>query len=139
MQKPIECIGCPLEKRGNGFSRPKGNGEYGVKLIGESLGREEYIVGYPFYEKAQAGSALLRACNLAGLELEKFVRWNLVACQPPNNQLEGTEYGERAIEHCKVHFDRVVGASKLHSDNVTNSVLLALGNLPLQVLAGVSR
>lgn len=142
MQKPKDCQGCPLEGRGLGFSRPEGSGKNGVLVIGESLGREEYLKGTPFVKYAQAGSVLEKAFTLTGVEREDHKLWNIVACQPPNNRLEGADYGEKAIEHCKRHFRRVLfDHSRLCTVNnsiIKYPVMLALGNVPLKVLTGVS-
>lgn len=139
MQKPIECRRCPLENRGLGFSRPEGTGRNGVLAIGESLGREEYLKGTPFVKFAPAGSALEKAFTLDGFERQEFKLWNIVACQPPNNKLEGMDYAEGAIQHCKVHFRRIL-ESHIAIARLNNliPVLMALGNLPFKVLTGVS-
>jgi uracil-DNA glycosylase family 4 len=141
MQKPKDCQGCPLEERGLGFSRPEGSGKNGVLVIGESLGREEYLKGTPFVKYAQAGSALEKAFTLTGVERQDHKLWNIVACQPPNNKLEGTDYGEKAIEHCKRFFRRVLSDHiRLCTVNnrISHPVILALGNVPLKVLTEVS-
>src|ERR1035438_760581 len=135
MQKPKECRGCPLENRGLGFSRPEGSGKNGVLVVGESLGWEEYLDGLPFRPHAQAGSALEKGFKLAGFERHDFKLWDIIGCHPPNNKIEGVEYGEGAIEHCKIHFNRVL---EKHCNDNSNPVILALGNVPLKVLTGVS-
>jgi uracil-DNA glycosylase family 4 len=111
-------------------------------VVGESLGREEYLHGYPFFEKAQAGSAIERAIKLSGYDSDDFRFWNIVACQPPDNRLEGTDYGREAIAHCASHFN---GVLSVHINslfrivgNKPSATILALGNVPLKVLTGVS-
>ena len=138
MQKPHTCRGCPLEHKGLGFSRPEGRGSNGVLGIGESLGYEEYMDGLPFRPKAPAGSALEKAFNLDGFERHEFRLWNLIACHPPNNKVEGMDYAEGALQHCrKNHFDRVLG-NHIANARDKSPVLLAFGNLPLKELTGVS-
>ena len=133
MQKPIECFqsyqgdnGCQLAEVGRGFSRPDGKFRRKVVMIGESLGYEEMRDGLPFRPKAQAGSKLEECIKLAGYERDDFLLWNICACQPPGNELEGRE---DAIIHCKVHFDRV-----LNSIPNRSKTILALGSKPSRTL-----
>ena len=139
--KPDECRPCRLWNDGVGFSRPEGlkcflPASTGVLAVGEALGRSERNDGAPFRPYADAGSVLANAVRLAGLQPEQIAKWNVVACQPgymergqfvPTNELEGAEYEESAIEHCRAHFDRVVSEYKPRC-------LLALGNTALKAL-----
>lgn len=143
LAKPDECRGCPLYERGKGFSVPDGSGSSGVWGIGEALGKEEYMDGKPFRPYAQAGSKLNEAIRLAAepsrpVTRDMFRFWNVVACQPPGNRLEGTSYGEGAITHCRRHFDRVLNGSSPISYSSASRVLVAYGNVPLKELVGVS-
>lgn len=140
MLKPIECLNCPLQHKGASFSEPDGRGRSGVVIIGEALGREEAIEGRPFRPKAQAGSKLEEIFRLASTETKKvsrddFLLWNVVACQPPDNLLEGMPYEKDAIEHCHVHFDRVVGSFR---STMHRRTILAMGNIPLKKMISVS-
>lgn len=128
MQKPTSCQGCALFNIGTGFSITEGRCSNGVLIIGESLGSNEVIEALPFRPYAEAGSALQTAFRFLGLDRSNFMMWNLIGCQPPYNTLEGAEYEEEAILHCrKAHFDRVIAKAK-------PKVILALGNLPLKWL-----
>ena len=130
MEKPYLCKDCILEKKGHSFSEPEGVCSNRVALIGEGLGGEEARDGLPFRPQAEAGSMLERAFKLAGVQRSSFVLWNLVACQPPGNWLEGAPWEREAIAHCRVHFDRVMA-------HYQPRVLVALGNLPFKTLTGV--
>ena len=132
LPKPPECSLCPLEKVGRGFSRPSGSGRLGVIGIGESLGTEEAWEGRPFVEKAQAGSKLEEILALAGVRREDLLLWNVVACQPPGNSLEGWN---NAIDHCKVHFDTVVLGS-LYNNDIKRRVIITFGSTPTHTLMG---
>lgn len=127
MQKPASCKGCPLFNIGTGFSITEGRCSNGVLIIGESLGANEVNDAMPFRPHAEAGSALQAAFRFLGLDRTNFGLWNMIGCQPPFNNLENAEYEYEAIDHCKVHFDRVVAKFK-------PKVILALGNVPLKHL-----
>jgi len=132
LPKPAECYGCPLfDLDPNGFSQPDGLGTTGVLVVGEALGLNERRDGLPFRPYAEAGSVLERAFRRAGFGRDHFRLWNVVACQPPGNQLEGESYEEEAIWHCRVHFRRVVEEFK-------PKAILALGNVALKALTGMS-
>ena len=134
VQKPQECNSCDLVQLSTdekpltrGFSRPTGSGRLGVALIGESLGDEEYWKGRPFVEIASAGSKLEECLKLAGVSRDDFLLWNVCACQPlnPKNSLDGRE---DAIDHCKVHFDRIVLGLNANP-GCGKRVLLTLGSI----------
>ena len=106
----------------------------------ESAGHEEVIDELPFRPQAQAGSKLQQALRLAAAEnprvrRERFLIWDLIACQPPNNALDGMWYCGSAIEHCQRHFKRVLDY-RVPGDK--QRVILALGNLPLRMLTEYS-
>ncbi len=129
--RPVECRNCALDDIATGFSRPEGSGANGVLAVGEGLGRSEAHDGLPFRPFAEAGSVLERAFRHCGLSREQFRLWNIIACRPPHDRLEGTGYEIDAIEHCRVHFDRVVAEMKPRC-------LLALGNVALRTLTGMA-
>ena len=159
LNKLTDCYGCPLETKGIGFSYPDGLGTSGVALIGEGLGHDEAMDGLPFRPKGQSGSKLEECIHTAGEELglaltrNHFKIWNLIACQPPGDKLAHTPYEYAAINHCKRYFNEVI-PSKVLSDRLSNpgssefrdkltgrpdiKCIVALGNLPLKHLAGVT-
>ena len=107
LRKPEECNGCELVNIGRGFLNPSGSPNAQIIGIGESAGDEEAWRGRPFVETAQAGGKLEECLKLAGITREEIKLWNICGCQPmePKNSLGGRQ---DAIDHCKVHFDRVV-------------------------------
>lgn len=129
--RPPECRNCSLDEIAEGFSRPEGSGANGVLAVGEGLGANEARDGLPFRPYAEAGSVLERAFRHCGLSREQFRLWNIIACRPPHDRLEGAGYEIDAIEHCRVHFDRVVAEMK-------PKCLLALGNVALRTLTGMA-
>lgn len=150
MQKPSDCTGCVLHEYktkagqvinlGTGFIKPEGSGDLGVVIVGEGPGHEEVVDSLPFRPQAQAGSKLQQALKLAAIEnprvrRERFLIWNLIACQPPNNALDGTWYCGQAVEHCRRYFKRVMDF-RVPGDK--QRVVLALGNLPLRMLTEYS-
>jgi len=131
IQKPKECQGCPLEDIGEGFILPEGNGSTPLLLTGESPGYNEILEGLPFRPSAQAGSILHRVIR----EKAKHTRGqltfnNLCMCRPPQDHLLGMGWEYEAVNHCKVHFDRVVNKFK-------PKVILALGAVPFKHLTGL--
>lgn len=127
LQKPMACYGCPLYSQGAGFSTTEGRCSNGVLIIGESLGSSEVQDALPFRPYAEAGSALQTAFRDSGLDRSNFGLWNMIGCQPPFNNLEHASYEYEAINHCKIHFDRIIAKFK-------PKVILALGNVPLKHL-----
>lgn len=130
LQKPKTCAGCPLDgfKLG-GFSYPEGTCNNGVLIVGEALGEKEKQDGLPLRPHAESGSVLQAAFKRLQLERDEFALWNLIACQPPFNNLANTPYEFRAIEHCRIHFAQVLNKFKGKV-----KVIFALGNLPLRHL-----
>jgi uracil-DNA glycosylase family 4 len=131
LTKPIECIGCPLENIGRGFSIPEGIGSIPLLICGESLGYNEMLEGLPFRPNAQAGSILHRVINRARINRNSLAFWNMCGCQPPGDKLSGTYYEYSAINHCRIHFDRVIA-------RYNPKIILALGGLPFKHLTGLS-
>lgn len=140
MTKPDGCIGCPLYHISDGFSSPEGTGSNGVAIIGEALGYNEYQDGLPFRPHAQAGSKLEDAFRILTHELgrkvvrSQFLLYNLVNCHPPGDKLSGASYEEAAVHHCARHRDKVLADFAAHGGRV----ILALGNLAMKYLCGVS-
>ena len=136
MLKPPPCIGCPLHSLGDGFSSPEGDCTSGVAIIGEALGYEEFQDALPFRPQAAAGSKLEEIFRLTASDLSRpisrkqFLLWNIIACKPPSNELVGSPYEWSAIEHCKVHFDKII------LNNPKVKIILALGATAMRVLTG---
>lgn len=125
--KPKSCLGCPLYDIGYGFSIPEGTGFNKVLVVGEALGKNEAYFGTPFVKTAESGSCLEDVFRRLKVQREDFLLYNIVNCQPPNNELEGEEYEESAVNHCRIYLDFVVKEYK-------PKVIVAAGNLPLKYL-----
>jgi uracil-DNA glycosylase family 4 len=130
LEKPKTCTGCSLENISQGFSIPEGTGAIPVLICGESLGYNELLDGLPFRPQAQAGSILHRVIQKARIDRNSLAFWNLTACKPPQDKLAGQSYEYSAINHCRVHFDKVIEKYK-------PKVILALGRLPFKHLTGM--
>jgi uracil-DNA glycosylase len=128
LERPAACLTCSLNSVAQGFSEPEGFCTNGVLAIGESLGWNEAVDGYPFRVYAQAGNALERAFKKAGYDRKQFGMWNICGCRPPDDSLKGWE---SAMQHCRVHFRRVFARYKPR-------VILALGAVPLRSLTGLA-
>lgn len=109
-------------------------GHNGVLICGEALGHEEAIDGYPFRPFAQAGSKLEECIKSAGYNRSDFILWNIVACQPPGNHLQGQWYAQSAIDHCRQYFNQVFASYRPTANR--SKVILALGNTAFQTLTG---
>ena len=129
--KPSECVPCDLGTKGTGFSKPEGTGANGVLAVGEGLGFNEAKDGLPFRPYAEAGSVLERGFKRSGYDRQQFRLYNIVNCHPPNDWLAGAPWEIGAIEHCKVHFRRVV-------EEMKPKVILALGGIALRTLTGMA-
>jgi uracil-DNA glycosylase family 4 len=139
MLKPPTCKPCTLYTIGNSFSKPEGLGRSGVIGIGEALGHEEAIDGLPFRPKAQAGSKLEECIRIAGeslggLSRQDLLLWNVIACQPPDNKLNGKWYAQKAIECCQQYLKKVIDG--FNPPLGKRKVILAFGNIAFQTLTG---
>src|SRR5690349_7649707 len=96
LSKPIQCFQptpCIMTTFLNtGFSEPTGSCTNKVMIVGEALGANERSEGRSFVESAEAGGLLERLLRRGGWDRQQFVLWNVVACQPPNNKLDGAYY-----------------------------------------------
>lgn len=132
MSLPDSCIGCPLYELGvkshTKFTSVEGKGSNGILLIGEASGEHEDRVGLPFRPSAPAGSILEKVIR-SRWKRDDFVVTNLIRCRPPFNNLEGMEYEEEAIKHCKPNLDKVI-------DRYKPKAIVALGSLPTKYLTG---
>lgn len=124
---PETCTSCALDTLGTGFMEPAlAEAGYGVALVGEALGKDEAEASAPFI--GRAGFRLTRLLEWAGLDRSRFDIWNTVWCRPPHNQLEGMDYAQAAITHCRQHhWDRLIGRAR---------VLVPMGNVALNALNG---
>jgi len=136
MIKPYSCHGCPIEKCSNGWILPEGEGTSGVVILGEAGGYNEYIENLPFRPKAAAGSKLEEVFRLLGRELaqpvsrNQFLLYNTVNCNPFND----FEPNDEAVAFCSPNVDKIVGGFRTNK----NKTILALGNLALKAMTGVS-
>lgn len=131
--KPIECFsngGCTLAPISTGFLKPEGDCVNGVLILGEAAGEAEARESLPFRPYAAAGSILERCINKAGFRREEFALFNVVNCRPPKNLLEGQKYEAGAVNHCKVHVQKVI-------DRYKPRVILAAGGVACKWLTGM--
>lgn len=140
MLKPDTCIPCDLYNISDGFVRHEGSGSNGVVILGEAGGYNEYLDGLPFRPHAQAGSKLEEVFRMVASETgqpcsrSQFLIDNVCKCHPPGDKLAGASYEKGAIECCSKNFDNLMQVYKTNH----NRVILALGNIPLKFLTGVS-
>lgn len=140
MLKPDSCIPCPLYNISDGYILSEGSGSNGVVILGEAGGYNEYIDNYPFRPHAQAGSKLEEVFKIVAAETgmpcsrSQFLIDNVCKCHPPGDNLAGASYEKGAIECCSKNFDNLMQVYKTNH----NRTILALGNIPLKFLTGVS-
>lgn len=128
--KPSTCLGCSLYDIGAGFIQPEGTGAIPLLMVGESPGFNEAQDSLPFRPQAQAGSLLHRVMQRARIDRNSISMFNLCACRPPSDKLLGASYEYSAVNHCRIHFDKVIERYKPR-------VILALGGLPFKHLTGM--
>src|SRR5215831_21373348 len=121
--KPKECLDCSLEQIGQGFIQPEGIGSIPLLLVGESPGYNEAEDSLPFRPQAQAGSMLHRMLSRCRVDRNHLALWNMIACRPPQDHMNGAYYEYSSINHCRIHFDKVIL-------KYNPKVILALGALP---------
>lgn len=154
MLKPESCKPCPLYNISYGFSEPEGEGTCGVDIVGEALGYHEYIDGKAFRPHAQAGSKLEEAFKLVALQTQRpctrsmFRLGNVVWCRPPGDHLAGASYEQEAINSCRHNLFKFLNNTANSGNNLiaiqdnsnirNKRVILALGNISLREIAGVS-
>ena len=140
MIKPDSCNGCSLVNISNGFAVEEGEGTSGVVILGEGLGWNEYVDGKPFRPYGQGGSKLEECFKLVSRDIgqpvnrNQFLLYNTVNCHPPGDKLDKTSFEKDAVANCSKNVDRVVGGFKTPHQKT----ILALGNVPLKALTGVS-
>jgi len=127
LPKPKECEGCPLYTLGSGFSHPTGSCSTGVLMMGEALGATEAQRGVPFV--GEAGAQLNRTLSRTPWTRDDFRLYNVLQCQPPKNWLVGAPWEQGAIEHCRIHRERIITETK-------PQVILALGGTALEAITG---
>jgi uracil-DNA glycosylase family 4 len=134
LPKPKECSSCIIgHYKNSGFIQPEGTCKNGVLIIGEAPGENEKNDALPFRPYAESGSALQTCIGLLKKynykwERSDFAFWNLIACQPSFNKLEGTKFEEEAILTCRAnYFNQVISYYK-------PKVILGLGNLTVKHL-----
>jgi uracil-DNA glycosylase family 4 len=130
------CKGCPLETLGEGWVEVDGRGDYGVLLVGESLGEEEVYAKRPFVGKAgqllnRVIARTLDPVSNSPLERDKFWISNTIWCRPPNNELVGAPYQQGALDACFKNLDSLVKQLKPRA-------IVALGDVALKRLTGLS-
>lgn len=139
MQKPASCQPCVLNTISNGFTNEEGLDTNGVAIIGEAAGFNEHIDALPFRPYAQAGSLLEQVFKQVASESgypvsrSQFLISNIVRCNPPRDELAGKSYEGEAVRNCSQYLDRL-----FEGHPCRNRVILALGNIPLKYLCGVS-
>ena len=127
--KPPHCRDCIGWSWGcDGFSRVTGDNRVPLLFVGESSGATEAKRGEPFVGKA--GQVLERAFNTAGLQRANYSLTNLLRCQPPDNELRGTEYEYAALGHCRQYLNDTVAERQPR-------IIVALGELPMRELCAV--
>lgn len=137
-QKPSACSGCSLHSLGTGFAPPSGPPSSPLAFMGESLGREEAFRSEPFI--GPAGQLLNRALRLADIPRESIFLFNRINCQPPGNEIDGTHYGDQALQHCgQAHVQPAIERWLQAQRSSQEPVLVLLGGVPLRTTLQLSR
>lgn len=156
MQKPNDCLPCPLGRKiqtkeglitlGRSFSNKEGAPKFGVSFVGEALGNHEAQEGLPFRPNGESGSLITQIIEKLKVEENGKTRnlsrsdfeWdNIIKCQPPNNELVGKSYEQEATECCRIYNNRSFGSSCSIGDGRYHKVIVALGGVAFRELTGV--
>lgn len=124
LEKPVQCDGCSLQFKGQGFALHTGPPDSVLCFVGEALGEQEAYRGEPFV--GPAGSYLNRALETLGMTRGQVRIGNVVNCRPPNNWMVGSPWEHSAINHCNIH------RTKLYRPGV--KVYIALGTTATRTL-----
>ena len=128
--------GCALAKTGSGFVPPEIGSRYAssrLLLIGESPGAAEAQEGLPFRPYAQSGSLLADAMREVNISRSEVAIYNILACRPPKDYLEGAPYAYSAISHCTENYLRQVIAE------LKPRAIVALGGTAYRTLASAPK
>lgn len=140
MIKPPSCANCGLVNISDGFMESEGEGSSGVVVIGEYGGHAEFIDAKPLRPQAQAGSMFESALRIVGQEMgqpvsrSQFLIYNMINCSPKPGVMENEKYISAGVECCTPNVERVI--NNFHTNK--QKTILALGNIPLKYLTGVS-
>lgn len=129
--KPPQCDGCPLCAIGNGFATTEGTGSSKILVLGEALGKNEAQDSLPFRPYAQAGSQLNQILKEAGLNRGELLIYNIISCQPPRDWLVGAPWEIGALEHCRIHWEKII-------KDFRPKVIVTLGDTATRTLTGLS-
>lgn len=125
--KPPGCTDCALQARGCGFAPPSGPQHAKLLFVGEALGYNEAMQGFPFV--GAAGGMFERILRRAGLSRDTVKVHNAVNCQPPGDWLDGAPWQHSALAHCSQYLDESL-------NDPTLQVVVTLGSIPMrQILA----
>lgn len=156
LAKPQDpCLTCPLWKvthtfsrppyfetlAGTGFCNPEGQPLLGVAFVAEASGASEEAEGLPLRPYASAGSVHTRLLRSVGASRQQSMAFNVLACRPPNNDLDGERYEMDAITQCAPIRDARIAnflrAAKTQPF-VKQPVIVALGDIALRTLTGLA-
>jgi uracil-DNA glycosylase family 4 len=117
-----KCEDCPLLEDGRFVPAKLAGNE--ILYIGEAPGRDEVKAQEPFV--GASGQILSRAIRKAGGDPEQVDKTNVVACQPPNNDLRGYE---EAVEMCWPRLKQEI-------EEHPGKKVVALGKIAAEVVIG---
>jgi uracil-DNA glycosylase family 4 len=130
-----KCTKCPLRDRPRVWGEYPDNGTPQLLLVGESPGSEESEQKRPFV--GPAGGFLNHVLHEAEINRHRLWVTNLLACKPPENDLDSFE-GIEALACCRPGFDAELAAAK----KAGVRVIVPLGTKPtnaLGILEGITR
>jgi uracil-DNA glycosylase len=136
--KPSLCAesGCALAKIGSGFVPPEVGTRYEstrLLLVGECPGEHEVRESLPFRPFAQSGSLLADAMREVNISRSEVAIYNILACRPPKDFLEGAPYQANAISHCITNY--LEGVIR----DLRPNAILALGGTAYRALCSAPR
>lgn len=121
--KPPGCAECQLASLGNGFAPASGPERAPILFIGEALGYNEAMQGFPF--AGAAGGMFHRILQRAQMSRENIRVHNTVNCQPPGDWLDGAPWQHSALTHCSPYLQESL-------DNPNLQVVVTMGAIPMK-------
>jgi len=125
----MKCTKCDLHLGVIRLEPVPGDGDphADLMLIGEAPGMNEDIYKIPFI--GQAGILLDHILGKLSLNRDQLWITNCLKCRPPQNKLPCKREMDVVWPKCRTHLDREIRTVK-------PKVIVLLGGLPLQLLAG---
>lgn len=127
IEKPLECLGCPLYQSGRGFVPDEMHEDAPITLIAQNPGEQEELEGRPLV--GRSGTLCVNSIGKYGYDRQKLNLMNVLKCRwNGGNELPPQPVRQQAIEHCTKAY--------LYPElaKVKSNVVALLGDVALETL-----